>query len=93
MLENGIRDYLFPGLSHVKAAVVDGWPCVGSANFNKLSLKINKELNLSTSHEAAVNELPDRVFIPELARSKEIKQKVEVTLQARLLEVLLDEAP
>lgn len=92
MLENGIRVYLFPGMSHVKAAVIDGWACVGSANFDKLSLKINKELNLSTSHEAAVNELLDRVFIPDLARSKEINQKVEVTLQARLLEVLVDEA-
>ncbi len=92
MLENGIRVYLFPGMSHVKAAVIDGWACVGSANFDKLSLKINKELNLSTSHEAAVNELLDRVFIPDLARSKEINQAVDVTLQARLLEVLVDEA-
>ena len=92
MLKNGIRVYLFPGMSHVKAAVIDGWACVGSANFDKLSLKINKELNLSTSHEAAVNELLDRVFIPDLARSKEINQKVDITLQARLLEILVDEA-
>lgn len=92
MLRNGIRVYLFPGMSHVKAAVIDGWACVGSANFDKLSLKINKELNLSTSYEPAVNELLDRVFIPDLARSTEIDQQVNVTLQARLLEVLVDEA-
>ncbi len=92
MLKNGIRVYLFPGMSHVKAAVIDGWACVGSANFDKLSLKINKELNLSTSYEPVVNELLDRVFIPDLARSKEINQEVDVTLQARLLEILVDEA-
>jgi cardiolipin synthase A/B len=91
MLKNGIRVYLYPGMSHVKAAVIDGWACVGNANFDKLSLKINKELNLSTSHPQAVSELLDRVFIPDLARSTEIDREVEITLQARLLEILVDE--
>jgi cardiolipin synthase len=91
MLKNGIRVYLFPGMSHVKAAVIDGWACVGSANFDKLSLKINKELNLSTSHAPVVNELLERVFIPDMARSTEVDHEVEVTMQARLLEILVDE--
>lgn len=57
MLHNEIRVYLYPGMSHVKAAIFDGWACVGSANFDKLSLEINEELNLATSEPAVVREL------------------------------------
>ena len=91
MLQNGIRVHLYPGMSHIKAAVFDGWACVGSANFDKLSLEINKELILATSHPQAVAELLDRVFLPDLARSTEITESLELTLQARLMEVAVDE--
>jgi len=92
MLRNGIRVYRYPHMTHIKAAVIDGWASVGTANFNKLSLQVNKEVNLATSHVATVNDLLDRVFIPDLARSVEIREKVDVSLQARLLEVIVDEA-
>ena len=91
MLKNGIRVYQYPGMSHVKAAIFDGWACVGSANFDKLSLQVNREVNLATSHKPVVNDLLDRLFIPDLARSKEISEMVDVTVQARLLEMVVDE--
>ena len=91
MLEHGIRVYLYPGMSHVKAAVFDGWACVGSANFDKLSLKVNKELNIATSHPATVAALIDELFIPDLMLSTEISEPVDVTLSAKLAEVLVDE--
>jgi cardiolipin synthase len=91
MLKNGIRVFRYPGMNHVKAAVIDGWLCVGSANFDKLSLHVNKELNLSTSHPAAVNELLDRVFLPDFARSIEITDDEVVTIANRLTEIWVDE--
>lgn len=91
MLEHGIRVYRYPGMSHVKAAIFDGWACVGSANFDKLSLQVNKELNLATSHEATVNDLIERVFLPDLMRSTEIVEPVELTLMAKLAEIITDE--
>jgi cardiolipin synthase len=91
MLDNGIRVYRFPGMSHIKAAVIDGWICVGTANFDKLSLKINKELNLSTSYEPVVQELLERVFIPDFLRSDEITASMEVTFANRLTEIWVDE--
>ena len=91
MLEHGIRVYRFPGMSHIKAAVFDGWACVGSANFDKLSLKINKELNLATSNTAAVAELMDKVFIPDLLASEEISEPADITMMARVTEILVDE--
>ena len=91
MLKNGIRVYQYPGMSHVKAAIIDGWACVGSANFDKLSLQVNREVNLATSHQPVVNELLDRLFIPDLARSTEISEMADVTVQARWLEMVVDE--
>jgi cardiolipin synthase len=91
MLEHGIRVYRISGMSHIKAAIFDGWACVGSANFDKLSLKVNKELNLATSDPDTVAQLLDRVFIPDLLASEEINSPVDVTMSARLYEVLVDE--
>ena len=91
MLEHGIRVYRFPGMSHIKAAIFDGWVCVGSANFDKLSLKINKELNLATSHPSVVAELLEDIFIPDLLVSREINKPLDLTMSARVAEVLVDE--
>ena len=91
MLEHGIRVYRYPGMSHVKAAIFDGWVCVGSANFDKMSLKINKEINLATSDQTVADQLLERVFIPDLMISEEVFEPVEVTLTARLAEIVVDE--
>lgn len=91
LLEHGIRVYEYPGMSHVKAAIYDGWMCVGSANFDKLSLKINKELNLATSDPDTVKALLERVFIPDLKMSREIVAPVKVPVTAYLYEIAVDE--
>jgi len=91
LLEHGIRVYEYPGMSHVKAAIYDGWICVGSANFDKLSLKINKELNLATSDPATVDALLNQVFIPDLKASREIVEPVEVPMTAYIYEIAVDE--
>lgn len=72
MLKHGIRVYIYPGMSHLKAAIYDGWACLGSANFDRLSLRLNKETNIATSHPAAVTELADRVFSPDFERAVEL---------------------
>jgi cardiolipin synthase A/B len=91
LLDNGIRVYIYPGMSHVKAAIFDGWACVGSANFDKLSLEVNKELNLATSDSATVGKLLEQVFIPDLAISREVTERVEVTFAQVLAERAVDE--
>lgn len=91
LLQHGIRVYEYPGMSHIKASVYDGWASIGSANFDKLSLKINKELNLATSDPDTVNALLDQVFIPDMMMSREINSPVEVTVATRFAEILVDE--
>jgi len=91
LLKHGIRVYEYPGMSHVKAAIYDGWLCVGSANFDKLSLKINKELNMATSDPATVDALLRQVFFPDMMVSREIEGPVEVTFAAYWAEIAVDE--
>ncbi len=91
LLRNGIRVYRYPGMSHLKAAVYDGWACVGSANFDKLSLQVNKELNLATSDPETVDELLLRVFATDFERSEELHAPVPVTWTNYLAEFASDE--
>ena len=70
-LANGVRVYGYPGMTHVKAALYDGWATVGSANFDKLSLRINQETNLATSDPRFVDRLTRELFEADFARSQE----------------------
>ncbi len=91
MLNNGIRVYKYPGMTHVKAAVYDGWACLGSANFDKLSLQLNQEINLGISHPAIVNELLERVFDPDFAISQELYEPVLLGTRHHFAEIIADE--
>lgn len=91
LLEHGVRVYEYPGMSHIKAAIFDGWVSVGSANFDKLSLQVNKELNLATSDPDTVQALLEQVFIPDMMMSTEIREPLEVTMATRLTEIAVDE--
>jgi cardiolipin synthase len=72
MLEHGIRVFIYPGMSHVKAAVFDGWACIGSANWDRWSFRINKELNIATSYPQVVRELERRLFEADFKASVEL---------------------
>ena len=73
-IRNGVRVYAYPGMTHVKAAIYDGWACLGSANFDKLSLRINRELDIATSDPAFVDALRRDLFERDIARSREITE-------------------
>jgi cardiolipin synthase len=90
LLDNGIRVYIYPGMSHLKAAVYDGWICLGSANFDKLSLRINKEINIATSHPQPVDDLLERVFIPDMEASVELTEPFPENWLDFLVEMMAD---
>ena len=72
LLKYGVRVFAYPGMSHVKAAVYDGWACLGSANFDKLSFRVNKEMNLGVSDPRFVDVLLEEVFEADFAASTEL---------------------
>jgi cardiolipin synthase len=91
LLQHGVRVYMYPGMTHIKAAVYDGWACVGTANFDKLSLQINRELNLATSHPETVEQLLETLFEPDFGKSTEITEPVPLNLTDHLIELVGDE--
>lgn len=90
MIENGIRVFIYPGMSHVKAAIYDGWVCLGSANFDKLSFRVNKETNLATSHSETVDILLERLFLPDMRRSPELTEPFPESFSDHLAELVSD---
>jgi cardiolipin synthase len=76
MIRHGIRVYFYPGMSHVKAAIYDGWACVGSANLEKMSLRVSQEMDVAFSDAATVDRLQQEVFAADFERAREMKEPV-----------------
>lgn len=91
LLRNGVRVFIYPGMSHVKAAIYDDWACLGSANFDKLSLRLNKETNIATSYEDTVHRLVDAVFAPDFARAVELHEPLPAGWLDYLNELVADQ--
>ena len=90
LLANGVRVYIYPGTSHMKGALYDGWLCLGSANFDDLSLRVNKELNIATTDPVAVEEFLDQVLMPDFNKSVELKEPFPQKWSDYLMELLAD---
>lgn len=90
-LNHGIRVYGYPGMTHVKAALYDGWACVGSANFDKLSLRVNREIDLATSDPAFVGALERDLFLADFARAREWNEPQPVRWRDYLAEFFADQ--
>ena len=90
MMAHGIRVFVYPGMSHIKAAIFDDWVCLGSANWDKLSFRANKELNIATSHPRAVEELQLRLFDADFSKAVELTEPFPERWSDHLLEVLAD---
>ena len=90
MLKHGIRVFIYPGFSHVKASIYDGWVCVGSANFDRLSLRLNRELNISSSEPEVAEQLLERVFEPDFRGSPELTEPIPDRWIDHLVEIVGD---
>ena len=90
MLKHGIRVFIYPGFSHIKAAIYDGWVCVGSANFDRLSLRINRELNIASSAPEVASQLLERLFEPDFSISPELTEPIPERWVDHLVEIIGD---
>jgi cardiolipin synthase len=75
LLRAGIRVYLYPGLTHVKATTVDGcWAYLGTGNFDALSLRHNRELGVSVAPGPLIAELEEILFLPDFRPEWELAE-------------------
>ncbi len=91
MLRNGIQVFFYPGMSHIKAAVYDGWLCTGSANFDRLSLRDNLELNLATSDSQTVKRFEEMLFEKDFEKSMKMIEPLKSGLREHLAEFLANQ--
>ncbi len=88
LFANGVKVYFYPGMSHVKAAVYDGWLCTGSANFDKLSFIDNLEFNLAISDPATVDQIVEDLFEADFKKSALMTAPLKSNIRNLLATVL-----
>jgi cardiolipin synthase len=91
IIQAGGKVYRYPKMTHMKVMICDGWACVGSANLDTLSMRINRELNLSFSDPAAIRELEQQVFAPDFRASPRIRLEETSSAVAPLAEAIADQ--
>ena len=90
LIQHGVRVYFYPGMTHVKALLVDGWACLGSANLNHLSLRVCQERNVATSDPAFAARLKKELFEEDFSRSYELTEPVSIEWVDFLADLVLE---
>lgn len=91
LIEAGARLYRYPRMTHMKVMVCDGWATMGSANLDILSMRINRELNISFSDKTEVDKLIRKVFTPDFAVSRRIRLSETEGTNAAIAEIVADQ--
>lgn len=90
LLAHGVRVYFYPGMTHVKALLVDDWACVGSGNLDHLSLRLSQEQNIATSDPAFASRLKRELFEDDFAHSYELTKTISVDWGDFLADLMLE---
>ncbi|WP_424245257.1 phosphatidylserine/phosphatidylglycerophosphate/cardiolipin synthase-like enzyme [Elusimicrobium posterum] len=88
LLKNGIRVYMFKGMTHIKAGLFDDWASVGSANFDRYSLHINQEMNLGINDPTFIKELEEKLFTKDFENSNEVTEPFSIAWSSYLAAAL-----
>jgi cardiolipin synthase len=91
LMDAGAKVYMYPKMTHLKAILCDDWASVGSANFDTVSMRINRELNLAFPSATAVHALEKLVFLPDFQKSRKVLPKETEGLTIRIAETLGDQ--
>jgi cardiolipin synthase A/B len=78
LVEQGVRVFFYPGMTHVKALLVDDWACVGSGNLNQFSFGLCQEHNVATSDPRFTGKLRHDLFEEDFTHCFELTEPVPV---------------
>jgi len=90
LIEHGVRVYFYPGMTHLKALLVDDWGCTGSSNLNHLSLRVNQEQNIASSDPRFAAMMKQELFEQDFARSYELKEPISLEWADFLADLVLE---
>ncbi len=88
LLKYGARVYVYPGMSHVKAAIYDGWLCIGSANMDKISFRVQREMNIASSDPAFASLTIEKIFDPDFAAAVELTEPLPANWKNTLAKIV-----
>lgn len=89
LIQAGAKVYQYPGMTHMKVMICDDWASMGSANFDTLSFRINRELNLAFSDAGEIKQLEKKVFLPDFRKSRLLRLVETETVAPILTGVLV----
>jgi len=75
LMAAGVKVIRYPGMTHMKVMMCDGWATFGSANLDTLSMRINRELNLAFTDPKTIKALENAVFVPDFKRSTPLRKE------------------
>ena len=90
LLAHGIRVYFYPGMTHVKALLVDDWALVGSGNLDHLSMRLCLEQNIATSDPDFAAQLKRDLFEADFRRSYELTEPISVTWMDFIADIVME---
>lgn len=89
LLESGVRVYLYPGMTHVKATVVDScWAYMGTGNFDPQSLRRNREVGVVVAAGPVVTELEEKLFLADFHQDWELREPLKLAPGDRACDLL-----
>ncbi len=91
LLRAGARVYRYPGMTHMKVAICDGWATFGSANLDTLSMKLSRELNLAFADPATLRGLERAIFAKDFPVAKPLTLADTAGFGNRLVRILTDQ--
>ena len=90
LVQQGVRVFFYPGMTHVKALLVDDWACVGSGNLNQFGLRLCQEHNVATSDKGFSAHLKHHLFEEDFSHSYELTEPVTVEWMDFLADIILE---
>jgi cardiolipin synthase len=90
LMGHGVRVYIYPGMTHVKALLVDDWACLGSGNLNQFGLKLCQEQNIGTSDPQFAATVKRDLFEADFARAYELTEPVSVEWLDSLADIVVE---
>ena len=90
LVGQGVRVFFYPGMTHVKALLVDGWACVGSGNLNEFSMHLTQEQNIATSDPVFAVRLKHDLFEEDFTHCFELTEPVPVEWGDFLADIVVE---
>ena len=90
LVGQGVRVFFYPGMTHVKAVLIDGWACVGSGNLNQFGMRLCQEHNVATSDPAFAQKLKHDLFDEDVTHCYELTQPVPLQWMDFVADFLLE---